>query len=71
MFFDPANEDSTFLRNADKITTFYGITSQNIVLFSPYITSIYREENEILDVQEREENPMPEEEDKLCHEEKM
>jgi hypothetical protein len=52
MLFDRDDEDSTHLRNAGKITTLYGITSQKIVLFSP--TIIYREEKEGLDVRERE-----------------
>jgi hypothetical protein len=50
LLFEPDNEDSVFLQNAGKITTFYGITSQKIAPFSPSI--IYREEKEVLDVQE-------------------
>jgi hypothetical protein len=69
MLYDPDDGDSTFLRNARKITTSYGVTPQKTVLFSPSI--IYREEKEVLDVQEGEETPMPEEEDNLCHEENM
>jgi hypothetical protein len=68
MFFDPDDEVSMFPRNAGIMTTLYGITSQNIVHFSP-IT--YRAEKEILNAQEREKNSMPEEENNPCHEEKL